>query len=86
MKMSTINNGLPIIKKAIPKFIGAKDEFKQIIEENTMTLAQHPFGNYAIQIAIESWSEDDCQEIFRIVLNNLQQLSMQKISSNVVEK
>jgi len=86
MKMATSNNGLPIIKKALAKFINSKSEFIKIIEDNTMTLAQHPFGNYALQVAIENWDENDCQEIFKIVLNNLQQLSMQKISSNVVEK
>jgi hypothetical protein len=86
MKMATSNNGLPIIKKAIAKFKNSKDQFVKIIVEHTMTLAQHPFGNYAIQVAIENWDESECQEIFNIVISNLQQLSMQKISSNVVEK
>lgn len=86
MKMATSNNGLPIIKKGLAKFKNSKSEFVQIIEENTMSLAQHPFGNYAIQVAIENWDESECQKIFQVVLNNLQQLSMQKISSNVVEK
>ena len=51
-----------------------------------MKLAQHEFGNYAIQVAIDNWTEDECKGIFEIILNNLQQLSMQKISSNVIEK
>lgn len=85
MKMATSNNGLPIIKKALAKYKGSKDEFIKIIQDNTMVLAQHQFGNYAIQVAIENWDISDCEKIFTIVLNNLQQLSMQKISSNVVE-
>lgn len=86
IKMATSSNGLPIIKKALAKFKRGKQSFIDIIEENTNSLAQHPFGNYAIQVAIENWNQEDCQKIFAIILKNLQQLSMQKISSNVVEK
>ena len=86
IEMATSNNGLPIIKKALAKFKRSKHSFVDIIEEHTNSLAQHHFGNYAIQVAIENWDQEDWKKIFEIVLNNLQQLSMQKISSNVVEK
>jgi hypothetical protein len=84
--MATSKNGLPIIKKALTKFKKAKKPFIDIIEEHTTSLAQHPFGNYALQVAIDSWDQADCANIITTVLENLQQLSMQKFSSNVVEK
>lgn len=59
IKMATCNNGLPIIKKALAKFKTWKRDFIDIIENNTMSLAQHHFGNYAVQVAIENWEEDD---------------------------
>lgn len=86
LHMSTNKNGLPIIKKALVKFKRNKVSFMEIINEQVTFLAQHPFGNYALQVAIDSWEQDDCTKIITIVLENLQQLSMQKFSSNVVEK
>lgn len=86
LQMATSKNGLPIIKKALTKFKKAKKPFIDIIEEHTTSLAQHPFGNYALQVAIDSWDQADCANIITTVLENLQQLSMQKFSSNVVEK
>mmetsp|Transcript_12035 Transcript_12035/g.12055 ORF Transcript_12035/g.12055 Transcript_12035/m.12055 type:complete len:424 (+) Transcript_12035:191-1462(+) len=84
--MSTNKNGLPIIKKALVKFQSGKQAFISIIENMTMFLAQHPFGNYSLQVAIDSWRQEDCSNIIVTVLDNLQKLSMQKFSSNVVEK
>ena len=84
--MSTNKNGLPSIKKALVKFQKRKEAFIKIIEEMPTFLAQHPFGNYSLQVAIDSWTREDCKNIINTVLENLQQLSMQKFSSNVVEK
>lgn len=84
--MATNKNELPIIKKALTKFKRSKNSFMEIIDEHTTFLAQHAFGNYALQVAIDSWDAEDCTNIINTVLENLQQLSMQKFSSNVVEK
>ena len=84
--MSTNKWGLPIIKKALVKFKDINHPFLSVLEEDTVYLAQHPFGNYALQVAIDSWKLEECQQIIHSVLENLQQLSMQKFSSNVVEK
>lgn len=59
LKLATSKNGLPIIKKALAKFKRNKSSFIETIEENTNTLAQHPFGNYAVQVAIENWELTD---------------------------
>lgn len=51
-----------------------------------MDLVQSPYGNYAIQHALEEWGGQRCQPILRKMEGRLMQLSIQKFSSNVVEK
>lgn len=63
-----------------------KQPFLDVMEEDTVVLAQHPFGNYALQVAIDAWELEECLNIINTVLEYLPQLSMQKFSSNVVEK
>ncbi len=86
--MSLDANGLCVVKKVIMKF--KQDEKKEMVykalSENCMALVQSPFGNYAIQTAIETGSRSDCKDIYASLLKNVLQLSMQKFSSNVIEK
>jgi len=49
-------------------------------------LVQSPYGNYAVQQAIDFWENEDLYSIFMNLLGNVLQLSMQKFSSNVIEK
>lgn len=48
-------------------------------------LAQAPYGNYAIQHALEEWGGETCLPIIQALRGRLVQLSIQKFSSNVVE-
>ena len=57
---------------------------KQIMIENSLNLIQNPYGNYAIQIALNKWN--DCAEITHCFNDNIVFLSLQKYSSNVIEK
>ena len=81
-------NGICVIKK----FINSnKSEVikKKILEEltfNGLEYIQSPFGNYAVQHILQEWGFDTCYELVDIILKNVYSLSMQKFSSNVIEK
>jgi len=88
MKLANNTNGLCIIKKII---IHTKNEetVKKIqtkLIENSFSLIQNPFGNYAIQTAVDVWKEEYIMPIIKQFYNKFTNLSMQKFSSNVVEK
>lgn len=51
-----------------------------------MDIVQDPFGNYAIQHTMEVYGSQICNGIINEIANNILSLSMQKFSSNVVEK
>jgi hypothetical protein len=51
-----------------------------------LEIVQDPFGNYAIQFTIETYGYDLCLGVIQQVYNNMISLSIQKFSSNVVEK
>eukprot|EP00742_Colponemidia_sp_Colp-10_P000746 GILJ01000810.1.p1 GENE.GILJ01000810.1~~GILJ01000810.1.p1 ORF type:complete len:1060 (+),score=180.51 GILJ01000810.1:230-3409(+) len=81
-------HGLCVIKRCITQ-IHNKDLKAAFIEQLTkhaLELVQSPYGNYAIQHAIESWGGSACRSVFQQMLGRVMQLSMQKFSSNVVEK
>lgn len=80
--------GICVVKRVIEK-IGPSEEMKQIIEliaSHLIEIAQSSFGNYAIQHALEKWKFAKCKPIFEEVLKNFPKLSIQRFSSNVVEK
>lgn len=56
------------------------------LAHNSLDLVQSPYGNYAIQHAVEEWGGDVCLPIFLSLEGRMMQLSIQKFSSNVVEK
>jgi len=47
---------------------------------------QNPFGNYIIQHILDEWGAESAKGIINVIINNMISLSMQKFSSNVVEK
>jgi hypothetical protein len=51
-----------------------------------LELSQDPFGNYAVQQLLESWGMQAFRYILAQFVPNVVQLSMQKFSSNVLEK
>ncbi len=55
-------------------------------EKDCIEIVQDPFGNYAIQYAIDTFGYDSCKKIINEICVNILSLSMQKFSSNVVEK
>jgi hypothetical protein len=56
------------------------------IINNSLEIVQNPFGNYIIQHILDEWGPDIAKDIINVITNNIISLSMQKFSSNVVEK
>ncbi len=81
-------NGICLIRKIV-SFTHKKTlhEFiKKIVEENSMELIIHPYGNYVIQELVESWDLFEVKKSLNLYKNKLTSLSMEKYSSNVMEK
>jgi hypothetical protein len=57
-----------------------------IITKNTLEIVQNPFGNYIIQHILDEWGPENSKDIINVIISNIISLSMQKFSSNVVEK
>ena len=81
-------NGLCVIKKAIiveknqPNF----EKYKAEIAKNALLLIQNPYGNYALQAVLDFWELKDCENIMKMFYGKCILLSLQKYSSNVIEK
>jgi len=56
------------------------------ISQNSLEIVQNPFGNYVIQHILDEWGAEVANSIVEVILKNIISLSMQKFSSNVVEK
>ena len=57
-----------------------------ITNHEPLSFIQHPYSNYAVQSLISNTDLSYCDEIIDTVIKNYLSLSMQKYSSNVVEK
>ena len=81
-------NGICLIKRIV-SFTHKKnlhEQIKKIVEENSMELIVHPNGNYVIQELVESWDLNEVKQSLLLYKNKLTMLSMEKYSSNVIEK
>jgi hypothetical protein len=82
-------NGLCVIKKIVSRFNDIPDKRAMLVQklsENCVQLVQSPYGNYAIQQGIEHWTNEELKPVYENLHDNILQLSMQKFSSNVIEK
>ncbi|CAE7723361.1 unnamed protein product [Symbiodinium microadriaticum] len=81
--------GLCVLKKCISQAKPASKHQDMLLKQlarHAMDLVQSPYGNYAIQHALEEWGGNCCQPILHKLEGRMMQLSIQKFSSNVVEK
>ena len=88
LNLSNHINGICIVKKILSLTHKKEihEKLKKIINENAFNLIQHPYGNYVIQIIIETWEINEILEILYNFHNKYTILSMSKYSSNVVER
>lgn len=57
------------------------------IKDQSLEIIQDPYGNYIVQLLLElKASEQAVQEILNVVSKEVVSLSIQKVSSNVVER
>mmetsp|Transcript_161245 Transcript_161245/g.297199 ORF Transcript_161245/g.297199 Transcript_161245/m.297199 type:complete len:1093 (+) Transcript_161245:123-3401(+) len=81
--------GLCVLKKCISqaKTPGThQDLLLDQLARHALDLVQSPYGNYAIQHALEEWGALRCMLVLKSLEGRMMQLSIQKFSSNVVEK
>jgi RNA-binding protein of the Puf family, translational repressor len=62
-----------------------KKKIIQLLHTHIENLIQNPYGNYAIQHALDVYPKE-CDSILEKILDKIIQYSNQKFSSNVVEK
>ena len=71
-------NGLCVVKKIISRFDSGekKRRLVSVLSKHSVSLVQSPYGNYAIQQAIEKWNNEDLHQIYESLLKHVLQLSM----------
>lgn len=85
--LATNQLGLLVVKISISVAAGdEKERLKRKLMENCVMLVQDTYGNIAIQYMLEEWSWDYCQDIMACVQGRAVQLSLQKFSSNFMER
>lgn len=65
--LSSDPNGLPLIKTTIQRFNipEMKNLMIEAMSKHVVALSQNAYGNYALQVALEHWSNEDCQGIYK---------------------
>lgn len=89
--ISSKANGLHVTKKLLalclePKYMMKQAPIAVKIIENSLDLAQNPYGNYAIQIALKTFPYELSCGIMASFKGKMGQLSITKYASNVVER
>ena len=51
-----------------------------------MELIKHPYGNYVIQVLVDNWDLPEVKQILKLYDKQFTSLSMEKYSSNVMER
>jgi len=84
------SNGLCVVKQEILIEYKIKNnnfkKLKNLLIENSLILIQNPFGNYALQTVIDNWELEDIKELIYTFKDKCVILSIQKYSSNVIER
>jgi len=88
-ELSNDANGLCLMKKLIPlcnKDPALVPKIISTMAKHAMDLAQNPYGNYAIQVALDSFDTEQCAPLLESLRGKFAQLSMLKFSSNAIER
>jgi len=80
-------HGLCVLKKCITQSRCGVNQQRLLHEMSihALELVQAPYGNYAVQHALEEWGGEICVPIIQALTGKFTQLSIQKFSSNVIE-
>ena len=84
--LSQTEKGLNVAKKLVSS-LKCKTAQGLIVAKvkNAVGFIEDFYSNYVIQLIIQSWSIDVVQELFHIINGKIQEYSLQKSSSNVIE-
>ena len=90
-RISSEANGLHVTKKFLsltlkPEYNNFQKFVIDIIAKNVIEMAQNPYGNYTIQIVLDSYNSETITEIIHGIIGKVLKLSVTKYSSNVIEK
>lgn len=99
IKVSKNSFGLAVMKKVI-KFtedFETRQNIMNVISKYTPQLVQDPYGNYVLQESLDNWHDtypelhddnDNCffANVYKNIIGKIEKLSIQKFSSNVIEK
>lgn len=87
-QMCLDSKGICVIKKMIKT--AKKDKYKSAlinsIYNNCIQISESPYGNYAIQYLFEEWGLEQSIKIVMLCIQNADVLSVQKFSSNIIDK
>jgi hypothetical protein len=91
VKASGNPNGLYVTKKLLA--LTLKTEYEDyraqvvnMMTKNAIEMAQNPYGNYAIQIVLDTYSSSLISRIIEAIKGRVVNLSLIKFSSNVIER
>ena len=86
LTLANNNNGICIIKKilTITNKKRLHEKLKSIVKENALYLIQQSYGNFVIQVIVESWN--DYKDIIVLFKGHFFNLSFEKYASNVIER
>ena len=86
-ELATDKFGIGVVKRSITDAVGSeREELWQVLAPRALELSQDPYGNYAVQHVLEVWPNTACTLYETSLQGRITQLSLQKCSSNVVEK
>lgn len=88
VQLSLNLNGAAVIKKLLSVITLAHliNIILSILEKNYLKIVESQFGNYVIQDAIECFGYKKSEKIIINIINNSVYFSLQKYSSNVIDK
>lgn len=87
MELANHPHGLCVLKVCISNC--PRDHRPNLLRElssHALELVQSPYGNYAIQHVLEEYGWEECATVLEALRSHYAHLSVQKYSSNVVEK
>ena len=88
--LATNANGLCTVKKLVAMITNPNDIkfhlIKQTIINNAIVLCEDPYGNYVLQSVLNIWDNESVQDLMKQFALCFMRLSLQKYSSNVIEK
>lgn len=84
-------NGLYVTKKLLsltlkPEYENYKTEVVEMMIKNAIEMAQNPYGNYAVQIVLDTYPLTLITGIIEMLKGRIVNLSLIKFSSNVIER